>query len=448
VSHYPDGFLWGVATAAYQVEGAVDEGGRGRSVWDTFCERPGAIADGSSGAVACDHYHRYPEDVALMRDLGVGAYRFSIAWPRVLPTGVGAVNGAGIDFYDRLLDELCTADIAPVATLFHWDTPQALEDNGGWLNRDTAYRFADYASVVAARLGDRVAHWIPVNEPREVTMLGYGLGVHAPGRSDLFEAMPAAHHLLLGHGLAVQSLRAAGADSIGIAASHSPTWSASPRVEDQEAAALFDELNNWLFADAILLGTYDADLARLLPVENGDLATISESLDWYGINYYNPTRVGAPGAGGTKVDGVAVPDELPFSFPPIDGVARTDFDWPVVPEGLTEILVAFAARYGERLPPILITENGCSYVDPPSETGRVSDERRVAYLDSHLAAVRDAIAKGVDVRGYFVWSLIDNFEWAEGFGQRFGLVHVDYDTLVRTPKDSFHWFADHIRARM
>lgn len=445
MSGYPDGFLWGVATAAYQVEGAVDLDGRGRSVWDTFCEQPGRIADGSSGAVACDHYHRYPDDVALMRDLEVGAYRFSIAWPRILPTGRGEVNTAGLDFYDRLVDELCAAGIAPVATLFHWDTPQALEDAGGWLARDTAHHFADYAAVVADRLGDRVTHWIPVNEPREVTMLGYALGVHAPGRAGLFDALPVAHHLLLGHGLAARALRSAGVTNIGIAASHSPTWSASDSVEDREAADFFDLINNWLFADALLRGEYDAELGALMPVQDGDMAVISEPLDWYGINYYNPTRVGAPGAGDSVVDGVAVPDELPFSFPPIADVPHTDFGWPVVPEGLTEILLTFRERYGATLPPLMITENGCSYDDAPDADGRIPDERRIAYLDAHLTALREAIDRGVDVRGYLHWSLLDNFEWAEGFRQRFGLVHVDYDTLVRTPRESFHWYADHIR---
>lgn len=446
VGGYPEGFLWGVSTAAYQIEGGVDEDGRGKSVWDTFCDRPGVIADGSSGAVACDHYHRWPEDIALMRDLGIGGYRFSIAWPRVLPTGSGAVNGAGLDFYDRLVDELCESGIAAVPTLFHWDTPQALEDRGGWLSRDTAYRFAEYAAIMVERLGDRVPQWITINEPREVTMLGYGLGVHAPGRSSLFEALPVAHHLLLGHGLAARALRDAGATSIGIAASHNPTWSASDSVADREAAELFDVLNNRLFSDALLRGEYPAEWGALLPVQDGDMDTISTALDWYGINYYNPTRVGAPGAGTNEVDGVAVPDELPFAFHSIDGAAQTDFGWPVVPEGLTDILVTMAERYGADLPPLMITENGCSYDDPVEPDGRIADDRRIAYLESHLSALREAIARGVDVRGYFTWSLLDNFEWAEGLRQRFGLVHVDYDTLVRTRKDSFHWFADHIRA--
>lgn len=441
---YPDNFVWGVSTASYQIEGAVNEGGRGPSVWDTFTALPGKIQDGSDGSVACDHYHRYPEDVALMRDLGVDAYRFSIAWPRVMPTGTGAVNAEGLDFYDRLIDELQTAGIAPVPTLFHWDTPQAVEDQGGWLNRDTASWFADYVAAVVDRLGDRVQRWITINEPREVTMLGYALGVHAPGKAGLFDALPAAHHQLLGHGLAVQALRAAGAKDIGIAVSHSPTWSASDSTEDQEAAGFFDTINNWLFADPLLTGAYPADLAELMPTQDGDLELISAPLDWYGVNYYNPTKVGAATEGAGEVDGVPVPDELPFSFPEIEGVPRTDFGWPVIPEGLTETLVMLRDRYGDKLPPLMITENGCSYADGPDADGRVADVRRVEYLESHLAALREAVAQGVDVRGYFLWSVMDNFEWATGYQQRFGLVHVDFDTQVRTPKDSFHWYADHI----
>lgn len=434
---YPDGFLWGVSTSAYQIEGAVDADGRGSSTWDVFSAQPGRIADGSTAAVATDHYHRYAEDVALMRELGVGAYRFSVSWPRVLPTGHGHVSTAGLDFYDRLVDELCAAGIAPVTTLFHWDTPQALEEAGGWLNRDTALRLGEYAAIVAGRLGDRVAHWITINEPRELTMLGYAIGVHAPGRTGLFEALPAAHHQMLGHGLAAQALRAAGATSVGIAASHAPTWPASDSPEDREAAGLFDDLNNWLFADALLLGRYDEELLPLLPDgAREDLATIVAPLDWYGINYYNPVRVGAPVPGGGDIDGIAVPDGLPFSFPPIQGVPVTDFGWPVVPEGLGELLATFRERYADALPPLMITENGCSYAD---------DRHRIDYLSAHLEALRKAIADGADVRGYFVWSLLDNWEWAEGFRQRFGLVDVDAATLRRTPKPSYGWYRDHIR---
>ncbi|QHC21154.1 GH1 family beta-glucosidase [Streptomyces sp. GS7] len=440
---FPDGFLWGVATSAPQIEGAVDEDGRGRSTWDVFAAQAGHIKDGSDARVATDHYHRYREDVALIEELGVGAYRFSVAWPRVVPDGAGAVNGAGLDFYDRLVDTLLAAGIAPVPTLFHWDTPQALEEGGGWLARDTAEHFAAYADAVAARLGDRVERWITLNEPAELTLLGYGLGQHAPGRTLLFDALPAAHHLLLGHGLAVQALRARGATGIGIANSHGPTWPASDSAADTAAADLYDLLLNRLFADPLLLGRYPDDgLAALLPGPVADdLTVISAPLDWYGINYYQPTRVGAPHpdtAGPADFAGIALPPELPFSPRKIEGYPRTAFDWPVVPEALTELLLSFRDRYGASLPPILITENGCSY-------DGIDDTERIAFLDGHLRALHRAIEAGADVRGYFVWTLLDNFEWAEGYAQRFGLVHVDARTLARTRKASFHWFRGALR---
>jgi beta-glucosidase len=445
---FPGDFLWGVATAAYQIEGAVGEDGRGPSIWDTFCAEPGRVLNGDTGAVATDHYHRYPEDVALMRDLGVGAYRFSIAWPRVVPAGSGAVNPAGLDFYDRLVDELCAAGIAPAATLFHWDLPQPLEDAGGWLNRDTAYRFAEYATVVAERLADRVRMWMPLNEPMVVTLFGYGVGGHAPGKRLLFDALPVAHHLLLGHGLAVSALRAAGAGNIGIANNHPPIWPASASEEDRGAAEVYDALVNGLFADSVLLGRYpDENLAAAMPGPVADdLKIISAPLDWYGVNYYNPAQVGAPKLSAPiVVDGVELPPGLPFDFPPIEGYPNTGFGWPVVPDGLRETLVSLRDKYSA-LPPVYITENGCAYDDGPDETGRVADTRRIDYLDAHLTALRAAMAEGVDVRGYFVWSLMDNFEWSVGYSQRFGLVHIDYETLRRTPKDSYFWYRDLIKA--
>jgi beta-glucosidase len=462
VTAFPAEFLWGVATAAYQIEGAAGEDGRGPSTWDTFTATPGKILNGDTGAVATDHYHRYPEDVALMRDLGVGAYRFSLAWPRVVPTGSGAVNPAGLDFYDRLVDALCEAGIAPAATLFHWDLPQALEDLGGWLNRDTAYRFAEYAAVVGERLADRVRMWMPLNEPMVVTLFGYGIGGHAPGKALVFGALPVAHHQLLGHGLAVEALRAAGAGNIGIANNHIPVWPASDSEADRGAADAFDALVNGLFADPVLRGRYPAEeLAAAMPGPVAeDLKVISTPLDWYGINYYQPSRVGAPGAAAAvPIDGpegvgplqgvgidTIVPEGLPFSFPPIDGVPTTGFGWPVVPDGLREILTTFKERYGDALPPVYVTENGCAYDDGPDESGRVADPRRIEYLDAHLEAVRAAIHEGVDVRGYFVWSIVDNFEWSVGYSQRFGLVHIDYATLKRTPKDSYYWYRDLIKA--
>ncbi|KOU07387.1 beta-glucosidase [Streptomyces sp. NRRL F-5755] len=444
---FPEGFLWGVSTSAHQIEGAVDEDGRGRSVWDGFAAEAGRIKDGSDARVATDHYHRYREDVALIKELGAGAYRFSVAWPRVMPDGGPRVNAAGLDFYDRLVDELCAAGVRPVPTLFHWDTPQAVEAAGGWLERDTARRFAAYADAVAARLGDRVDRWITLNEPAELTLLGYGLGQHAPGRQLGFEALPAAHHQLLGHGLAVQALRARGAGNIGIANSHGPTWAASESAADQEAAGLYDLLLNRLFAEPVLLGRYPEEelTAALLSGADldDDLRIIGEPLDWYGVNYYQPTKVGAPeaaGGGPTAFAGIELPPGLPFAPRAIEGYPLTDFGWPVVPAALTELLTGFRDRYGERLPPVVITENGCSYEG-------VEDRERIIFLDAHIRAVHDAVTAGVDVRGYFVWSLLDNFEWAEGYARRFGLVHVDYGTLARTPKASYHWLRDALRAQ-
>ncbi|MCB5906806.1 GH1 family beta-glucosidase [Streptomyces pinistramenti] len=441
---FPRNFLWGVSTSAQQIEGAVGEGGRGRSAWDVFAGEGGRIKDGSDPGVAVDHYHRYREDVGLLRELGVGAYRFSVAWPRVVPDGSGAVNAAGLDFYDRLVDALLAAGVEPLPTLFHWDTPQALEEHGGWLRRETAEHFAAYADAVAARLGDRVRRWITLNEPAELTLLGYGIGQHAPGRQLVFDALPAAHHQLLGHGLAVQALRARGAESIGIANSHGPTWRASDEEADAAAADLYDLLLNRLFAEPLLLGRYpDEGLAAMLPGPVAeDLKVISQPLDWYGINYYQPTVVGAPEPGGsggpTDFGGVRIPSELPFAPREIEGYPRTDFGWPVVPEALTELLLTFRERYGASLPPVMITENGCAY-------NGLDDHERIAFLDGHLRALHEAMAAGVDVRGYFVWSLMDNFEWAEGYARRFGLVHIDYATLARTPKASFRWLRDALR---
>jgi beta-glucosidase len=434
---FPAGFAWGVATAAYQIEGAVTADGRGESVWDTFCRRPGAIRDGQTGDVADDHYHRWPEDVALMAGLGVDTYRFSLAWPRIQPTGSGAVNQAGLDFYDRLVDSLVASGITPMPTLFHWDLPQPLEDAGGWLSRDTAARFAELAGIAAARLADRIPLWITLNEPFVVTVLGYGLGVHAPGRTLMLDALPTAHHQLLGHGLAVAALRAAGVREVAIANNYSPAWAASDSPADLAATAAYDTLHNRLYTDPLLLGRYpDLTALRVGPagldcVRDGDLAIISTPTDALGVNYYAPTRLSA------SQDGA-----LPFQLQAITGYPLTAFGNPVVPAGLSELLTTLATRYGGQLPPVYITENGCSFADEPDSSGQVDDEERIDYLDGHIRAVADAMAAGVDVRGYLVWSLLDNFEWAEGYHQRFGLVHVDYDTLGRTPKASYGWYRD------
>ncbi len=439
---FPAGFDWGVATAAYQIEGAVAEGGRGDSIWDTFCRRPGVIRDGHTGDVACDHYHRWARDVALMADLGITAYRFSIAWPRVQPGGKGPANEAGLDFYERLTDALLAAGITPVPTLYHWDLPQPLEDDGGWLSRDTASRFADYASLAAGRLADRIGRWITLNEPFVVTAFGYALGMHAPGKALMTGALPTAHYQLLGHGLATAALRAAGARQVMITNNYSPAWAASDLAADVAAAAAYDVLLNRLFTDPVLLGRYpDLGAFGVGPggmdcVADGDLAVISAPVDGLGVNYYNPSRLSAlPGS------------PLPFQMEPIPGYPVTAFGWPVVPAGLTELLTSLRDRYAAALPPVYITENGCSVADEVADDGTVDDQARIGYLDGHLRAVHDAIEAGVDVRGYFEWTFTDNFEWTEGYHQRFGLVFTDFETQRRIPKASFAWYRDLIAAQ-
>jgi beta-glucosidase len=435
----PPGFVFGTSTAAYQIEGAAREDGKGPSVWDTFAAQPGRIADGTTADVACDHYHRMPEDVALMARLGTTGYRFSISWPRVVPSGRGRVNAAGLDFYDRLVDTLLEHGIEPMATLFHGDLPQGLEDDGGWLNRATVDAFAEYAGVVGARLADRVAHWVPVNEPTVVAMMGYGLGRHAPGRELMLGSVWAAHHLLLAHGRAAIELRTAGAPSVGCANNHAPIWPDSDDPADVGAGKIFDALWNGLFVEGMLLGRQPADLAPLLHeiVAPGDMATIRQPLDFYGVSYYQPMRI------------AAAPEDapLPFQMREVVGYPTTDGGWPIVPDALREWLIMFRARYRAALPPIVVTESGCADNAAPGDDGVVDDQARIDYLAAHLTAVQEAIQRGVDVRGYYCWSLLDNVEWAEGLRQRFGLVHVDFDTLERTPKRSFQWYADVIAAQ-
>ena len=435
----PPGFRFGTSTAAYQIEGAADEDGRGPSIWDTFSAQEGRIIDGSSGAVACDHYHRFEEDVALLKRLGTTSYRLSISWPRIQPTGRGPANEAGLAFYDRLIDTLLANGIEPMVTLYHWDLPQALEDDGGWLNRDTVECFAAYAAIVAERFADRVAHWIPINEPNVVSFLGYAVGQHAPGRTLMFDALWVSHHLLLAHGRAAIELRRQGATSVGCANNHAPVWPATDDDADVGASKLFDALWNGMVLEPMLLGRYPADLMPLLEglPEPGDMATIRQPLDFYGVNYYNPMRV------------AAAPEEaeMPFEFRDVLGYPITDRGWPVVPDALREWLIVFRARYRAALPPIVITESGAAYSDEPDADGVVDDQHRIDYLAAHLRAVQQAIERGVDVRGYYCWSLLDNFEWAEGLTQRYGLVHVDFETLVRTPKKSFDWYAAGIAAQ-
>jgi beta-glucosidase len=436
---FPGGFAWGAATSAYQIEGAVDQDGRGASVWDTFSHTPGRVMGGDTGDVACDHYHRYKDDIALMADLGLTAYRFSMAWPRIQPDGRGPMNQRGLDFYRRLLDELAAHSIDAFVTLFHWDLPQPLEDGGGWLSRDTASRFADYAAVVGEAFRDRVALWAPINEPFVHMSEGYGLGRGAPGRTLLYDALPAGHHLLLGHGLAVRALRAAGVSGlIGTVNNLTVVRAASNDPADQAIATLYDDLRNGMFNEPVLRGSYPTGLVALLPdldqmVHDGDLATIATPLDFLGVNYYNPEVVKA-----------SAENPLGFDLVEDEGAAHTAFGWPIVPDGLREILVGLKQRYGQDLPPIYVTENGASFADALDERGEVADGPRIEFLEGHLRAVAEAIEAGVDVRGYFVWSLLDNFEWAAGYSQRFGLVYVDYPTQRRIPKASFRWYRDFI----
>ncbi|TDQ05128.1 GH1 family beta-glucosidase [Labedaea rhizosphaerae] len=428
---FPADFLWGVSASAFQIEGAVAEGGRGRSSWDTFCATPGKIAGDETADVACDHYHRYAEDVALMAGLGVDAYRLSFAWPRIQPDGSGKPNPEGIAFYDRLLDALCAAGITPVGTLYHWDTPQPLEDAGGWRNRETALRFGEYARIAAERFADRVPMWIPINEPMVTSIYGYAIGQYAPGEFLLLDALPTAHHQNLAHGLAVQALRAAGADQVGTANNHGPVWPVGP--DDGDAASAMDELINRLFADPVLLGRYPDRYTEHLPAGFADdLPAIATPIDFYGVNYYEPQAAASPSPG----------NPLPFDLVPVEGYPMTTNDSPIVPGALTELLVGMRDRYGDALPPIHITENGCSFDDEVGPDGRVRDGARIEFLEAHLRALADAMAAGVDVRGYFVWSILDNFEWSKGYAPRFGLVHVDFKTLQRTPKDSYRWYRD------
>jgi beta-glucosidase len=436
-SSFPSDFVWGAATASYQIEGAVHEGGRGESVWDRFSATPGKVRGGDTGDVACDFYHRYPEDVRLMKELGLDAFRFSIAWPRVLPQGRGAVDQAGLDFYDRLVDELLANGIEPFATLFHWDLPQALEDEGGMRVRSTAEAFVEYAEAVVARLGDRVHHWITHNEPWVYAWIGHAWGVHAPGRTSEADAVAVAHHLLLSHGWAVEAIRRASPDArVGITLNIAHSYPATETPEDEAAAYRRDGEDNRWFLDPIFRGSYPADLLDrnelVAPhVHDGDLEVMSAPLDFLGINNYSRFIVAA-GTDGPCV--VSNPD-----------AEHTDMGWEVYPDGLHDVLVRVAQDYEP--PAIYVTENGAAFPDVRVHDGHVHDIERTAYLDSYIGAVARAIAADAPVKGYFVWSLLDNFEWGYGYSKRFGIVYVDFPTLERVPKDSFYWYRDLIASR-
>ncbi len=436
---FPSDFAWGVATAAYQIEGAANEDGRGQSIWDTFSHTPGSVLNGHTGDVACDHYHRWEEDIALMRELGVTAYRFSIAWPRILPQGTGIVNTAGLDWYERLVDRLLQAGIQPWVTLYHWDLPQTLENLGGWPTRATADAFGEYAAAVGRRLGDRVRDWITLNEPWCSAFLGYFTGEHAPGRHDLGLALRASHTLLLGHGKAVQALRASSPDAaIGITLNPTCVQPATNSDEDVAAARRHDGyLNRW-FLDPLYGRGYPADMLEVYgdrfprPTDE-DLRTIAAPIDFLGVNYYQPAIV--------RHD----PHDPFLQTESVDpaGVQVTQMGWIVQPAGLRELLSRLVNDYP--VGRLAITENGAAYPDQKSD-GRVSDPERTRYLAEHLEAAARAVDEGVPLRGYFAWSLLDNFEWAWGFTRRFGIVHVDFETQRRTVKDSGHWYREFIGA--
>ncbi len=448
IAGLPANFRWGVATSAYQIEGAHAEDGRGQSIWDTYCRTPGMVDGGDNGDVACDHYHRMPEDVGLIASLGVDTYRFSVAWPRVQPGGRGPANQAGLAFYDRLVDELLGKGVAPWVTLYHWDLPQELEDAGGWPERDTAYRFADYAMLVFDKLQDRVRTWTTLNEPWCSAMLGYYEGRQAPGRQSFDDAMDAVHHLLLGHGLAAQRMRAAATKPIelGITLNMGTSMPATQSTADLEATRRVDGLGARIYLDPLLRGQYPGDILDdlstrgvKLPVVDGDLKIISEPIDVLGVNYYSSHVVsGVDDSGRTEdEEGNPVHKNVPLGRP------VTAMDWEIVPEGFTELLVRLSRDYPGM--PLVITENGAAFDDVADESGFVGDADRTAYLSAHIAAVAAARQQGADVRGYFAWSLMDNFEWSYGYAKRFGLVHVDYETQVRTPKQSALWYRDTIR---
>jgi beta-glucosidase len=446
-SAFPEGFIWGAATAAYQIEGATTEDGRGPSIWDTFSHTPGRVRGGDTGDVAADHYHRYAQDVDLMADLNLDAYRFSIAWPRIQPDGRGPVNPAGIAFYDRLVDALLDRGITPAVTLYHWDLPQALEDAGGWPARETAHRFADYATAVHDALGDRVDLWTTLNEPWCSAHLGYWSGVHAPGRTEPASAMAAMHHLLLGHGLAIQAMRATArpAEQLSITLNLWPILPGTTGSGDLAAARLLDGFLNRLYLDPVLRGAYPEDVVEATRdlsdwtfAKPGDAAVISAPIDVLGVNYYAPHRAGCGPSSGSWA---SFPQNLGIRMLPPDG-ELTDMGWEISPAAFTDLLVGLQQDYGV---PVIVTENGAAFPDVLEPSGRVEDPRRLAYLEGHLSAVHEAISRGADVRGYFAWSLLDNFEWAEGYSKRFGLVHVDYGTLARHPKDSGLRFAQFAR---
>ena len=448
---FPSDFIWGAATSSYQIEGAAHEDGRGVSIWDTFSKTPGKVAHGDTGDVANDHYHRFPQDIALMKDLGLQGYRFSFAWPRMFPQGDGVREERGFDFYDRLIDNVLEAGIEPLATLYHWDLPQALEDRGGWVHRDIVSRFADYSTAVVERFGDRVKKFTPINEPWVVAWLGYGIGIHAPGVKDRASAFAAAHHTVLAHAASTNAMRAVRNDILTGPVLNQANYVPDDRNDSFQVhtAEVLDAVHNRFWMDAFMYGSYPEILLKEFGAElsavikEGDLKAATVKNDFIGINFYFDSRVGP------KVEGLdqwhsisslfgAASDETPRG-------PLTDMGWPLTPEGLENLLVRWHKEHGDKLPDLYITENGVAYDDGPDAESRITDLRRIDYLCTHLKAVSKAIAQGAPVKGYYQWSLMDNFEWALGYEKRFGIIYVDSETQARIIKDSGYWYRDQIR---
>jgi beta-glucosidase len=447
---FPEGFLWGTATSAYQIEGAVTEGGRSPSIWDTFSYTPGRTYRGETGDIAADHYHRLATDVALMEKLGINAYRFSIAWPRLIPTGTGAVNPEGVAFYRELAERLLQAGIKPMATLYHWDLPQVLQDQGGWLNPDSPQWFAGYATAAKEHLGDLISTWLTLNEPWCAAFLGHGSGEHAPGINDPGDSYVAAHHLMLAHHRAVRAMRETNRrhdDMIGIALNLIPAWPAGDTVEDRDAAEAVNAVHSWQFADAVFKGTYPELILEYHRrfgvsdrIDTAELAEIRQDIDYLGVNYYNVNRF-------RHEEGAQAMGE----YPGTDGAVLTtppghltDMGWGVDPDGLLWMLNRVVAGYPKL--PLFICENGAAYPETIDGDGSIHDPLRISYLQKHLDMVAEALEAGIDLRGYFVWSLLDNYEWAEGYRMRFGLIRVDPDNCERTIRDSGYWYRDFIES--
>lgn len=449
--NFPPDFLWGAATSSYQIEGAANEDGRGASIWDVFSKTPGKVANGDTGDIANDHYHRYPEDIALMKEIGLQGYRFSFAWPRMFPHGDGAREERGFAFYDRLIDSILEAGIEPLATLYHWDLPQSLQDKGGWVNRDIVNRFADYSIAVVERFGDRIQKFTPINEPWVVAWLGYGIGIHAPGIKNRASAFATAHHTVMAHAASTNAMRTVRSDILT-----GPVLNQANYVPDDvndpfqtHTAEVLDAVQNRFWMDAFMYGTYPEILMKEFGeelgavIKDGDLQAARVKNDFIGINFYFDSRVGP------AVDGLdqwhsissqfgAASDETPRG-------PLTDMGWPLTPEGLENLLVRWHKEHGDKLPNLYITENGAAYDDGPDANGHIRDVRRIDYLRTHLKAVSQAISQGSPVKGYYQWSLMDNFEWALGYDKRFGIVHVDFQTQKRTIKDSGYWYRDQIK---